>query len=139
MPSPVSWSPRGGSRLPLDYIRAAGGAAPPGSAHLDLRLTAGSRMGKRPERPGRPPPEAAWQDPDPPPRAPRGDGQPLPLGALEGLLPPTKLTGPPVDGAQPVVPPGRPARRGRDVIGEFLIRGRYDVADGKCWWTKRYV
>jgi hypothetical protein len=28
---------------------------------------------------------------------------------------------------------------GRDRIGEFLVRGRYDVADGKCWWTKRYV
>lgn len=28
---------------------------------------------------------------------------------------------------------------GRDRVGEFLIRGRYDVADGKCWWTKRYI
>ena len=28
---------------------------------------------------------------------------------------------------------------GRDPVGEFLIQGRYDVADGKCWWTKRYV
>jgi hypothetical protein len=28
---------------------------------------------------------------------------------------------------------------GRDQIGEFLIRGRYSVDDGKCRWTKRYV
>ena len=28
---------------------------------------------------------------------------------------------------------------GRDRIGTFLITGRYDVADGKCWWTKRYL
>jgi len=28
---------------------------------------------------------------------------------------------------------------GRDLIGEFLIRGRYQVEDGKCWWTKRFV
>jgi hypothetical protein len=28
---------------------------------------------------------------------------------------------------------------GRDRIGKFLFVGRYDVTDGKCWWTKRYV
>ena len=28
---------------------------------------------------------------------------------------------------------------GRDKVGEFLVRGRYDVADGKCHWHKRYV
>jgi hypothetical protein len=28
---------------------------------------------------------------------------------------------------------------GRDLIGLFLIRGRYDLDDGKCRWTKRYV
>jgi hypothetical protein len=28
---------------------------------------------------------------------------------------------------------------GRDWIGEFLIRGRYQVEDGQCWWTKRYI
>src|SRR5271155_2398659 len=28
---------------------------------------------------------------------------------------------------------------GRDMIGEFLIRGKYSVEDGKCRWTKRYV
>ena len=27
---------------------------------------------------------------------------------------------------------------GRDMIGPFLIRGRYQVDDGQCWWTKRY-
>jgi hypothetical protein len=28
---------------------------------------------------------------------------------------------------------------GRDWIGAFLIRGRYQVEDGKCWWTKSYI
>ncbi|HEY1377976.1 MAG TPA: hypothetical protein VGF55_14345 [Gemmataceae bacterium] len=28
---------------------------------------------------------------------------------------------------------------GRDWIGEFVIRGRYDISDGRCHWTKRYV
>ena len=28
---------------------------------------------------------------------------------------------------------------GRDRVGEFLIRGRYEVETGKCWWTKQYV
>lgn len=28
---------------------------------------------------------------------------------------------------------------GRDWVGEFLIRGRYDLADGRCHWNKRYV
>jgi len=28
---------------------------------------------------------------------------------------------------------------GRDWVGDFVIRGRYEVADGRCYWTKRYV
>ena len=28
---------------------------------------------------------------------------------------------------------------GRDMIGSFLIRGKYQLDDGKCPWTKRYV
>jgi hypothetical protein len=28
---------------------------------------------------------------------------------------------------------------GRDRIGPFLIRGKYNVDDGKCHWTKRYI
>ncbi len=28
---------------------------------------------------------------------------------------------------------------GRDMIGEFLIRGKYNLDDGKCHWTKRYI
>ena len=28
---------------------------------------------------------------------------------------------------------------GHDRIGLFFIRGRYDLADGQCWWTKSYV
>ena len=28
---------------------------------------------------------------------------------------------------------------GRDMIGSFLIRGKYNIDDGKCHWSKRYV
>ena len=28
---------------------------------------------------------------------------------------------------------------GRDRIGPFLIRGKYNVDDGKCHWSKRYI
>jgi hypothetical protein len=28
---------------------------------------------------------------------------------------------------------------GRDWVGEFVIRGRYEISDGRCHWTKRYV
>ena len=28
---------------------------------------------------------------------------------------------------------------GRDWVGPFHVKGRYDLADGKCYWTKKYV
>ncbi len=28
---------------------------------------------------------------------------------------------------------------GRDKVGNFIVRGHYTVADGKCRWHKRYV
>jgi hypothetical protein len=28
---------------------------------------------------------------------------------------------------------------GRDWVGSFTLRGRYDLHDGKCHWTKRYL
>jgi hypothetical protein len=28
---------------------------------------------------------------------------------------------------------------GRDVVGEFTFRGRYELEEGKCRWTKQYV
>jgi hypothetical protein len=28
---------------------------------------------------------------------------------------------------------------GRDWVGEFRIKGKYQVDDGKCWWTKTYI
>ncbi len=34
---------------------------------------------------------------------------------------------------------GEMTGEGRDWVGSFLIRGRYDLADGKCRWTKRYI
>lgn len=27
---------------------------------------------------------------------------------------------------------------GRDWVGSFIVRGRYELDTGKCWWTKRY-
>ncbi len=28
---------------------------------------------------------------------------------------------------------------GRDWVGGFVLRGRYELLDGKCHWTKRYL
>jgi hypothetical protein len=28
---------------------------------------------------------------------------------------------------------------GRDWVGDFVIRGGYKLADGRCYWTKRYL
>ena len=28
---------------------------------------------------------------------------------------------------------------GRDFVGDFILRGRYDVATGHCLWNKKYV
>lgn len=28
---------------------------------------------------------------------------------------------------------------GQDKIGEFLIRGKYSIDNGKCHWTKKYI
>lgn len=28
---------------------------------------------------------------------------------------------------------------GRDWVGAFLMRGKYQVEDGRCWWTKTYI
>lgn len=28
---------------------------------------------------------------------------------------------------------------GRDRVGAFLIKGRFQIEDGRCWWTKAYV
>ena len=28
---------------------------------------------------------------------------------------------------------------GRDWVGLFILRGRYDLQEGKCYWTKRYL
>ncbi len=34
---------------------------------------------------------------------------------------------------------GNMTGEGRDWVGQFLIDGRYDLADGKCYWTKKYI
>jgi hypothetical protein len=34
---------------------------------------------------------------------------------------------------------GEIAGQGRDWVGSFLVRGRYDTADGRCHWHKRYL
>src|SRR5437773_892568 len=34
---------------------------------------------------------------------------------------------------------GNMTGEGRDWIGEFLIKGQYNLADGKCYWTKKYL
>jgi hypothetical protein len=34
---------------------------------------------------------------------------------------------------------GNMAGEGRDWVGTFLIKGQYNLADGKCYWTKKYL
>ena len=34
---------------------------------------------------------------------------------------------------------GRLTGEGRDWVGPFTVRGRYNLADGKCSWNKRYT
>jgi hypothetical protein len=34
---------------------------------------------------------------------------------------------------------GQLSGEGRDLLGPFVFTGRYDLADGRCHWTKRYV
>jgi hypothetical protein len=34
---------------------------------------------------------------------------------------------------------GQMTGEGRDYVGEFIVRGQYSLADGRCYWTKRYV
>jgi hypothetical protein len=28
---------------------------------------------------------------------------------------------------------------GRDWVGPFTVRGKYEIDSGKCWWTKHYL
>ncbi|MSQ94885.1 MAG: hypothetical protein EXR98_10075 [Gemmataceae bacterium] len=34
---------------------------------------------------------------------------------------------------------GNMTGEGRDRVGQFLIKGQYNLADGKCYWTKKYL
>src|SRR5262249_37336862 len=34
---------------------------------------------------------------------------------------------------------GQLSGEGRDWVGHFVLRGRYCLEDGKCYWTKRYL
>ena len=34
---------------------------------------------------------------------------------------------------------GNMSGEGRDRVGDFLVNGRYDLADGKCYWAKKYI
>jgi len=34
---------------------------------------------------------------------------------------------------------GKLTGEGRDWVGQFIIRGRYQLRDGRCYWTKRYL
>ena len=34
---------------------------------------------------------------------------------------------------------GQVKGEGRDRIGHFLIKGRFQSEDGRCWWTKSYL
>jgi hypothetical protein len=34
---------------------------------------------------------------------------------------------------------GQFSGEGRDWVGRFILRGKYTLEDGKCYWTKRYL
>lgn len=34
---------------------------------------------------------------------------------------------------------GQMSGDGRDMVGDFIITGRYQTSDGQCWWHKRYL
>ena len=34
---------------------------------------------------------------------------------------------------------GKLSGEGRDFVGEFLVRGHYQLEDGKCSWIKQYI
>ncbi len=34
---------------------------------------------------------------------------------------------------------GKMKGEGRDLVGEFLLSGRYEVDSGRCIWTKKYI
>jgi hypothetical protein len=34
---------------------------------------------------------------------------------------------------------GKMTGEGRDWVGQFVLRGTYELADGACHWTKRYL
>lgn len=34
---------------------------------------------------------------------------------------------------------GQLTGEGHDWVGAFLVRGRYELETGKCWWTKQYI
>jgi len=34
---------------------------------------------------------------------------------------------------------GNMTGEGRDWVGEFVVKGQYNLADGKCYWTKKYL
>lgn len=77
--------------------------------------------------------------PEPPPDSLETDDR-FPSGPWEGFF------------LQPMLTPGKHwmeliltfragtiRGEGRDQVGKFLVKGRYAVEDGKCYWTKRYV
>ncbi len=77
--------------------------------------------------------------PNPPESAPEQDSR-FPSGPWTGFF------------LQPALPPGRHPMDlnlrfregtirgdGHDRLGAFLVTGRYDLGDGSCRWSKRYV
>jgi hypothetical protein len=78
--------------------------------------------------------------PEPEPEPPVETDSRFPSGPWEGFF------------LQEAIPPGKHRMEliltfragtmrgeGRDRVGNFLIRGRYQLEDGKCWWSKRYI
>src|SRR5690348_6283620 len=73
-----------------------------------------------------------------PPEAPEADER-FPSGPWTGFFLQPPLVGRQWMELSLTFRAGTMTGEGRDRVGEFLIRGRYELDSGRCWWSKRYV
>jgi hypothetical protein len=77
--------------------------------------------------------------PDPPPQPPAETDPRFPSGPWQGFFLMAHWPGRHTMELHLTFRQGVMTGEGRDMIGPFLIRGKYNTDDGKCHWSKRYV
>jgi hypothetical protein len=77
--------------------------------------------------------------PDPPPQPPVETDSRFPSGPWQGFFLMAHWPGRHTMELHLTFRQGVMTGEGRDMIGSFLIRGKYNTDDGKCHWSKRYV